>query len=71
MRINKVLFVPQNESLLGILERFQNGRSHMAIVSRMSYEKAMSVKKAVKKGLTKRLKETVLGDQTSSSEEER
>jgi metal transporter CNNM len=37
--LNKVPFVPNNEPLLGILDRFQEGRSHMAIVSRFSVEK--------------------------------
>lgn len=39
----------------------------MAVVSRMSYEKAASVKQEVKKGLTRRLKERVgMGDSSSS-----
>ncbi|KAG1856062.1 hypothetical protein DFJ58DRAFT_906006 [Suillus subalutaceus] len=46
--LNKVPFVPNNESLLGILDRFQEGHSHMAIVSRFSVEKAASVKKVAK-----------------------
>lgn len=66
MRLNKVPIVPQNEPLLGILDRFQEGRSHMAIVSRMSTERAQSVKKAVKKGLTHRLLGAVRGDSSSS-----
>lgn len=37
--LNKVPFVPNNEPLLGILDKFQEGRSHMAIVSRFSAEK--------------------------------
>jgi len=37
--LNKVPFVPNNEPLLGILDKFQEGRSHMAIVSRFSVEK--------------------------------
>jgi metal transporter CNNM len=37
--LNKVPFVPNNEPLLGMLDRFQEGRSHMAIVSRVSVEK--------------------------------
>ncbi|KAF9072391.1 hypothetical protein BDP27DRAFT_1320381 [Rhodocollybia butyracea] len=67
--LNKVFFVPQNESLLGILDKFQEGRSHMAIVSRFSREKAASVKKVVKQSLTRRLRERVLGDSDSSDEE--
>lgn len=65
LRLNKVPFVPQNEPLLGILDRFQEGRSHIAIVSRISVERAQSVKKAVKKGLTQRLRDTVMGDSDS------
>ncbi|RDB21713.1 hypothetical protein Hypma_011126 [Hypsizygus marmoreus] len=68
--LNKVPFVPNNEPLLGILDKFQEGRSHMAIVSRFSVEKAASVKKAVKRGLTQRLRERVgMGDSDSSDEE--
>ena len=66
MRLNKVPFVPQNEPLLGILDRFQEGRSHLAIISRISVERAHSVKKAVKKGLTRRLLGAVRGDSSSS-----
>ena len=70
MRIIKVPFVPQNEPLLGILDRFQEGRSHMAIVSRLSAEKAQSVKKAVRKGLTQRLLGALQGDSSSSDDSE-
>ncbi|KAH7874049.1 uncharacterized protein C8R40DRAFT_1070537 [Lentinula edodes] len=59
MQLNKVPFIPQNESLLGILDKFQEGRSHMAIVSRFSVQKAKSAKKAVKQSLARRLKERV------------
>src|ERR1700747_843922 len=38
--LNKVPFVPNNEPLLGILDKFQEGRSHMVIVSRFSVDKA-------------------------------
>lgn len=69
--LNSILFVPQNESLLGILDKFQEGRSHIAIVSRFSVEKAVSVKQAVKQGLTRRLRESVgMGDSDSSTDEE-
>lgn len=69
--LNKVPFVPNNEPLLGILDKFQEGRSHMAIVSRFSVEKAASVKKAVKRGLTQRLRERVgMGDSESDSGED-
>ncbi|KAJ6520542.1 hypothetical protein C8R45DRAFT_955523 [Mycena sanguinolenta] len=70
--LNKVPFIPNNEPLLGLLDKFQEGRSHMAIVSRFSAEKAASVKKAVKRGLTQRLRERVgMGDSDSSDEEEK
>ncbi|KAL4071951.1 hypothetical protein V8B97DRAFT_1941719 [Scleroderma yunnanense] len=69
--LNKVPFVPNNESLLRILDRFQEGRSHMAIVSRLSAEKAASVKKVAKRSLTQRLRERVgIGDSSDSSDEE-
>lgn len=68
LQLNKVPFVPNNEPLLGILDKFQEGRSHMAIVSRLSVDKAKSVKKAVKRGLTQRLKERVGMGESSSSE---
>jgi metal transporter CNNM len=69
--LNRVNFVPQNEPLLGILDKFQEGRSHMAIVTRLSKEKAASVKKVVKKNLTQRLRARVgMGDSDSSSDEE-
>ncbi|KAJ6541667.1 hypothetical protein B0H19DRAFT_1174110 [Mycena capillaripes] len=70
--LNKVPFIPNNEPLLGLLDKFQEGRSHMAIVSRFSVDKAASVKKAVKRGLTQRLRERVgMGDSDSSDEEEK
>jgi metal transporter CNNM len=55
IRLNKVPSVPFDESLLGILDRFQEGRSHMAIVSLFSKGRAASVKDAVKTGLTRRM----------------
>ncbi|KAI0312944.1 hypothetical protein OF83DRAFT_1176152 [Amylostereum chailletii] len=66
--LNKVPAVAQNEPLLGILDRFQEGRSHMAIVSRLTLEKAASVKKAVKKGLTQRIKDRVGISDSSDSD---
>ncbi|TFK44514.1 hypothetical protein BDQ12DRAFT_673130 [Crucibulum laeve] len=67
VQLNKVFFVPNNESLLGILDKFQEGHSHMAVVSRFSVEKAKSVKKAARRGLTQRLKDRVgLGDSSDS-----
>ncbi|TFK68901.1 DUF21-domain-containing protein [Pluteus cervinus] len=69
--LNKVPFVPRNEPLLGMLDKFQEGRSHIAIVSRYSASKAASVKKAVKRGLTHRLRQRVgMGDSDSSSDGE-
>ncbi|THU76410.1 DUF21-domain-containing protein [Dendrothele bispora CBS 962.96] len=67
LQLNKVLFVPRNEPLLGILDKFQEGRSHIAIVSRFSQQKAKSVKKAVKSTLTQRLKQRVGIDTSDSS----
>ena len=67
--LNKVPFVPNNESLLHTLDRFQEGRSHMAIISRFSVEKATSVRKVAKRTLTQRLRQSVgIGDSTDSSE---
>ena len=67
--LNKVPFVPSNESMLGILDKFQEGRSHMAIVSRISVEKAASVKKVAKRTLTQRLRQSVgISDSSDSSE---
>lgn len=68
--LNKVPFVPNNESLLGILDRFQEGHSHMAIVSRFSVEKAASVKKVAKRSLTQRLRERVgMGDSSDEDDD--
>ena len=70
MTLNKVPFVPNNEPLLGVLDRFQEGRSHMAIVSRFSVDRAKSVKKAVKQSLTQRVRQAVgVSDDSSSSSE--
>ena len=67
--LNRVPFVPNNESLLGILDRFQEGCSHMAIVSRFSVEKATSVKKVAKRTLTQRLRHSVgISDSSDSSD---
>ncbi|CAK5266051.1 unnamed protein product [Mycena citricolor] len=68
--LNKVPFIPHNEPLLRLLDKFQEGRSHMAIVSRFGEDKAASVKKAVKRGLTQRLRERVgMGDSSDEEEE--
>ncbi|KAL0577408.1 hypothetical protein V5O48_004573 [Marasmius crinis-equi] len=58
--LNKVPTVPQNEPLLGILDKFQEGRSHMAI--------AASVKNVVKQSLTQRIRQRVGMGDTDSSE---
>jgi metal transporter CNNM len=69
--LNKVLFVPSNEPLLGILDKFQEGRSHIAVVGRHSKDKAVSVKKAVKMGLTQRIRATVgIADSDSSDDDD-
>ncbi|THH00799.1 hypothetical protein EW026_g1787 [Hermanssonia centrifuga] len=59
LKLNRVICVPNNMSLLYILDRFQEGRSHMAVISRFGEEKAASIKHQVKKGLTQRLLERV------------
>ncbi|KAI9455801.1 DUF21-domain-containing protein [Lactarius psammicola] len=71
--LHRVPSVAQNEPLLGILDKFQEGRSHMAIVTRTSVAKATSLKKAVKKSITQRIKNRVgISDSSSdnSSDEE-
>lgn len=73
LRLNHVISVPMNLPLLQMLDRFQEGRSHMVIVSRHSEEEAQEVKREIKKGLRKRLKERVgidSSDSSSSSESE-
>ncbi|KAI0093001.1 hypothetical protein BDY19DRAFT_921394 [Irpex rosettiformis] len=61
--------VPNNMSLLQLLDRFQEGRNHMAIVSRFSEERVASVKHEVKKNLTQRLMERVgMGDSDTESD---
>jgi metal transporter CNNM len=66
--LNRVPTVAQNESLLGILDRFQQGHSHMAIVSRLTIDKAASVKQVVKKNLTQRIKDRVGMNDSSDSD---
>ncbi|KAH9987909.1 hypothetical protein BJV74DRAFT_963704 [Russula compacta] len=66
--LHKVPFAAQNEPLLSILDKFQEGRSHMAIVTRTSIDKASSLKKVVKKGITQRIKNRVgISDSSSDS----
>ncbi|KAH9940457.1 uncharacterized protein BXZ73DRAFT_42641 [Epithele typhae] len=66
--LNAIPCVPSNEPILSVLDKFQEGRSHMAIVSRFSVDKAKSVQKEVKKGLTQRLKDRVgMGGDSSDS----
>lgn len=68
--LNKVPSVPFDEPLLGILDRFQEGRSHIAIVSLYSKGRAASVKEAAKMGLTRRFLNRVgLGDDDDSDSE--
>ncbi|KAK7685805.1 hypothetical protein QCA50_011151 [Cerrena zonata] len=67
LRLNHVISVPMNLPLLQMLDRFQEGRSHMVIVSRHSEEEAQIVKNEVKKGLRQRLKERVGIDSSDSS----
>lgn len=57
--LNKVPLVPFDEPLLGILDRFQEGHSHMAIVTRVSRvaesrDDQGSINMETKVGLTKR-----------------
>ena len=69
MPLTKVLAIPHNMSLQGILNTFQDGRSHMAIVSGLSInvEKAVSVKKAVKKNMAQRIMDSVGISESSDS----
>lgn len=68
--LNKVPTVPFDEPLLGILDRFQEGRSHIAIVSLFSKGRAASVKEAAKIGLTRRFLNRVgFGDDESDTTE--
>ncbi|KAF8995446.1 hypothetical protein BDQ17DRAFT_1250645 [Cyathus striatus] len=59
LQLNKVFTVPSNQSLLGILDKFQEGHSHLAVVSRLSIERVETIKNVEKRGLTRQLKETV------------
>jgi len=70
LRLGQPLFLPQNESLLTTLNKFQEGRSHVAVVSRMAIEKAASVKAEVKKSLTRKLKDRIGIDDSDSSSSE-
>ncbi|KAI5981520.1 hypothetical protein EDC04DRAFT_2916498 [Pisolithus marmoratus] len=69
--LNKVPFVPNNESLLGILDKFQEGRSPHG--HRFSFEcgKGCVRQEVAKRSLTQRLRERVgIGDSSDSSDEE-
>ncbi|KZT33117.1 DUF21-domain-containing protein [Sistotremastrum suecicum HHB10207 ss-3] len=69
--LNAVPSIPFDEPLLKVLDRFQEGRSHMAIVSRYSQKRAASVKEAAKPAMTRRFLNRVgLGDSDSSSDDE-
>ena len=53
-----------------MLDKFQEGGSHIAVVSRFSSAKAKSVKKAAKSTLTQRIRQTVgISDDSSTSSE--
>ena len=70
--LNKVPFVPKNMPLLGILDKFQEGRSHMAIVSRLTVDLPpdADVVTAAKKGLTQRIKDRVgMGDSSDDEDD--
>ncbi|KAH8093859.1 hypothetical protein BXZ70DRAFT_367149 [Cristinia sonorae] len=70
LRLHNVLTIANNAPLLEVLDKFQEGRSHMAIVGRLSYEKAASVQHEVKSSLTRRMKARVgIHDSDSSSDE--
>lgn len=57
--LNKLPSIPYDEPLLTTLDRFQEGRSHMAIVSLFSNGRAASVREAAKTGLTRRFLQNV------------
>ncbi|KDQ13557.1 hypothetical protein BOTBODRAFT_33567 [Botryobasidium botryosum FD-172 SS1] len=72
--LNKVPTVPFDEPLLGLLDRFQEGNSHMAVVSRIpriseSKDERGSVHQDVKVGLTRRFLNKVLGDHSEEEED--
>lgn len=68
--LNAVPSLPYDEPLLGILDRFQEGRSHMAIVSPIPRGKAASVKQAVKQSFTRRFMSNIgLGDDSTTDED--
>ncbi|THH30294.1 hypothetical protein EUX98_g3887 [Antrodiella citrinella] len=68
LQLHPVFCIHNNLPLLEVLDRFQEGRSHMAIVGRFSVEKAESVKHEVKQSLTRRLKARVGIHDSSGSE---
>ena len=59
MALKKVPFVPSHESPLGILDGFQEGRSHMAFVSRLCIDSAKSVEEAIHQCITQRIHQMV------------
>ena len=74
---DEVPFVPNSEPLRGVLNKFQEGRSHMAIVSRFGVDNAESVLKAAKQSLTQRIRQKVgisdgsgLSSESEDSEDE-
>ncbi|KZV90796.1 DUF21-domain-containing protein [Exidia glandulosa HHB12029] len=68
--LNAVPSVPYDEPLLGILDRFQEGRSHMAIVSPIPKGRAASVKQVVKQSFGRRFMSNIgLGDDSTTDED--
>ncbi|KZO98901.1 DUF21-domain-containing protein [Calocera viscosa TUFC12733] len=78
--LNKIPVVPFDEPLLGLLDRFQEGRSHMALVSRIPKQQEPNLNKVnedskshkeAKESLTRRfLNKMHIGDSDSDEEEE-
>ncbi|KAF7327241.1 CNNM transmembrane domain-containing protein [Mycena kentingensis (nom. inval.)] len=70
--LNTVPIVPNNQPLFRILDRFQEGRSHMAIVSRFTPEKKEEVRKELTRsgslaGISEGGSETEGGDEKITS----
>jgi len=68
--LNKVPAIAHDEPLLKVLDRFQEGRSHIAIVTRLSSKRAASVKEVVKPALTRRFLNRFRDSDSSSSDDE-
>jgi len=77
--LNKIPIVPYDEPLLGLLDRFQEGRSHMALVSRIPRQQEPNLQKVnedakehkeAKESLTRRfLNKMHLGDSDSEDDD--